>query len=119
MANNSSLVGAARARTAPTLTDFAEVERRILDTADPAQESPSTALAHVQQNVIDRPSANSASSALDRLAARKPAKIQLTPLHVNIPITLDNALARVVKEKGIEKTAIVIEALKSILEPYL
>lgn len=49
---------------------------------------------------------------------RKPEKIDLTPLHCNIPVYLNNALKRCMKQ-GIEKTSIVVEALTGVLGPYI
>lgn len=109
--SSPSLVSAAR-RTAPSLAEAA-AERRILGEADPAAETPMTSIVSSPTGTLEP------ADLLDRLAARKPAKVQLTGLHVNIPVDLDNALAKAMKEKGIEKTAIVIAALRPILESYL
>lgn len=114
MSNSApSLISAARAaRPAPSHAEVAAAERRILAEADPAAEAPAS-LTTIPTATLEP------ANVLDRIAARKPPKIQLTPLHVNIPVTLDRALSRAMREKGIEKTAIVVEALRPILEAYL
>lgn len=117
MSNAPSLISASR-RTAPSLAEVA-AEQRIIDGADPAQETPVATMAAPAPTAITTAGIIEPADLLDRLAARKPAKVQLTGLHVNIPVDLDNALAKVMKEKGIEKTAIVVAALRPILEAYL
>lgn len=56
---------------------------------------------------------------LESLASRKRPKIQVTPLHVNIPVPLDNALRTCMRTKGLEKTEIVVEALTNVLRDFL
>jgi hypothetical protein len=99
---HSSLSEAA-ARRAPSLSQL--TEDTIINGSNPAEETPG--IAEPQGTVDD----------LDKL--RKPQRIPLTPLHVNIPVTLDDALRACMKEKDLEKTAVVQEALKRVLADYL
>lgn len=91
--------------TPPSLTDVARqrtAERnseQIIQQADPATEAP--------------------NDVLNRLARKKKPKVQLTPLHVNIPVTLDTALREAMAVKGIEKTELVVAALREVLVDYI
>lgn len=97
----SSLSAASRRPAAPSLTDLAA--EAIINGADPAQETP-------------KPAEGKGSGVLAKL--KKPQKVQLTPLHCNIPLKIDDALRLAMKE-GIEKTSIVVEGLKTVLQPYI
>lgn len=97
---NSSLSEAAAARRAPSLTELTEAT--ILNGANPAEET------------VDPEQGTESFAKL-----RKPERIPLTPLHVNIPVTLDDALRACMKREGVEKTAVVQEGLKRVLVDYL
>lgn len=101
MSEVSPFIAAAR-RTAPSIAEIAKKEQQIMESANLAQEVPAEK-----------------GGVLDLLASKKRHKVQLTPLHVLIPVDLDNALRSAMKDHGLEKTVLVVTALKSILEGYL
>lgn len=101
MSSQASSLSAA-SRRAPSLATL--TEDTIINGGDPAQETP-------------KPSQEGKGSGpLAKL--KKPEKVQLTPLHCNIPLKIDNAL-RLAMGEGIEKTSIVVEGLKTVLGPYI
>ena len=94
MPTSSLAAASSRPRTLASLT-----EDSILDSARIEEETP-----------------GQGSDLLEKL--RKPEKIQVTPLHCNIPVHLDNALKKCMKQ-GIEKTSIVVEGLTLVLKDYI